>query len=900
MASATLSNNVPNPRTAAPVDALVIVAAGAVAAWLAAGSTGLLGHGLQHALTWLALAVALIAACPKNRGTFGVWATLSGATLLAVLLTSSTVPTLNVLAVAVVLAAIAVVQRGLSSRIVLLGALAAVVLALYRLACDDIPMVWLAADFKGYVFGRLVGGLVGRPLSVGATFGGLDFLLVMTVFYVGWLICTEPPRGARAIWAAVAILACHVVYLTVLAYSETLLAALPDMVLPPESDTSNVGVWTVGNGLRMMLPWNVPLLAVALQVAVLVTMFHSATWKPVIELDEKQLKKLQEEKEKEEVPGAVLLADLVFRLGPPTLAVVAVVLVGLSLGRSDLTGKTVVAYEKGYLNWQKPQYDSSIDGSYGLLPMFVEALGGKFQRSKDLSEKDLAAADVLVLIHPDEPWSEATLQRIWDYVRRGGSLLLAADPMVSDGRSRSSFNDVLQPTSIRVRRDTAVTRTGSWEQSYQVPAHPATVGLDDMKNRFGIELGSSLRVRWPAKPLLVGRWGWSDPGSDAALTGASSYNAGEPLGDLPLAAEQSFGRGRVLVLGNASPLRNEMLANSYPFVGRLLGHLANSSSDPQAVWRELLGLLALLGLIALLVIRPNGWQILLTSAVLSLTLVCVASVGAHASRVLPDGRPHDIVDPNKLAYVDATHLEAFSSDLWTPHGVAGLLKSLMRHGYLPLLATDLSLERLQRAGLLISIAPAREFTGPQRAAIASFVGAGGTFLAIVGAEESRPIGPLLADFDFAVPHSPVPPGDVAEEPSPLGAKYSGFGEGDQQYRFYAAWPIQCNSGNVKPWSVWTDERGERPVIASHSDHGGTVVVIGDTHFASNENYDMNQGAMVTFWRWLLSRVTPGQEPWSPPSTADAASKKSAPAQNDDASKKAAKADASKSPEKSDP
>src|SRR3989442_10786355 len=41
-------------------------AAGLVAAWLAAGSTGLLGHPLRHVLTWIAVIVTLLAAWPSE------------------------------------------------------------------------------------------------------------------------------------------------------------------------------------------------------------------------------------------------------------------------------------------------------------------------------------------------------------------------------------------------------------------------------------------------------------------------------------------------------------------------------------------------------------------------------------------------------------------------------------------------------------------------------------------------------------------------------------------------------------------------------------------------------------------------------------------------------------------
>lgn len=873
MATTTLHNDRDatcgqHDTTVAP-QAIVILVAGLAAAWFAAGSIGLLGHPLQRTLTWLALSVAIAAIWPREKVFSATWAILVGGAIVGVFLTASTLPSINVLGVTVVLAAIAQVSRGLTSRVALIAALSAGALALFRFACDSIPTVWLAADLKGWMLGRVAGWLAGSPLEVGTTYAGLDFLVLMTAIYVGWLVGTAPPRRSRAIWAAVAIALGHFAYLAVLAQSENLLAALPEMVVPPESDINNVGIWTWSNGLRSLIPWNVPLLAVIIYGAIAAVMFRWATWLPVIEIDPKELKKQKAKEEKEDVPGSVLMADMVFRFGPPLLAVAATLLVGLAISQSELKGKTIVAYEKGFLDWRKPEHDSQIDGYYGMLPVFVESLGGKFATSKDLAEKDLAAADVLVLLHPNQPWPKETLDRVWSYVRRGGSLLLVADPVIREGDALSHFNEVLQPTGMQVRYDTAVTRTGNWEQSYEVLAHPATAGLDDLRNRFGFELGSSIRTRWPARPVMVGRWGWSDPGSDAVGTGVSHYNAGELLGDLVLAAEQSVGRGRIFVLGGSSPLRNEMLANSFPFAGRLLGYLANKPSSPQNLWRQLLGLLALLAMGALVALRPAPWQVMLTSTVMAASLVCCTSAGYESSRVLPDGRAHLPKTFNNVAYIDASHLEAYSGDLWNKQGIAGLLRTLMRQGYLPLLASDLTTQRLERAGLLVSIAPARQFNGRDRDAVRNFVGNGGTFICMVGAEEARASAPLLADFDFAVPPSPVPPGEGGVEPEPLGAFRQLFGgdSGRQYVQFYAGWPVECSASSPQKWIVWSDGQSDRPIVVSHAEQGGSAIVIADTYLASNQNLESGESSLpenIRFWRWLLSNVAPGQKPWNPP------------------------------------
>ena len=216
---------------------------------------------------------------------------------------------------------------------------------------------------------------------------------------------------------------------------------------------------------------------------------------------------------------------------------------------------------------------------------------------------------------------------------------------------------------MEVRFDTAVTRAGNWEQSYDVMAHPATAGIDDLRNRFGIQLGSSIRTSWPARPVLVGRWGWSDPGSDAASTGGPSYDAGERLGDLVLAAEQPFGRGRVFVLGDTSPLQNEGLPNAFPFAGRLLSYLAHRPSSPQAPWRQLLALAALVAMLGLLAVRPAAWQMMLTPSVMAVSLGCVARRPATGrAACCPTAARSRSGSGNKVAYIDASHLEAYSSD----------------------------------------------------------------------------------------------------------------------------------------------------------------------------------------------------------------------------------------------
>jgi len=835
------------------VGAIVVLMAGMFAAWLAAGSTGLLAHPLRVALTWVAMGVAIVAGWPRRGRSAGACFAVVVGVILGLIMTSTADPVVGALAVAMVLSALALCHQGLSARVILLAALAAFVLAVFRLACTSIPTVWHVANGIGWTLGTAAGGVTGEPLSIGATFGGVDFLVLMAALYTGWLIFTSPPRTNRAIYAAVAILAAQFAYLLALAYSEKLRALLPNLVLPERSDKDRMGIWTLGNALRTALPWNLPLLAAIAQAAVAAVMFRRAAWLPVADANALGRQQTASQRAGPPVvprkmsPGL----DALIRFGPMVLAAVIPVLIVLQWSTSaDLQDKTILVYDRGPIDWHKPQYgraDPPSSRMFGMLPVFVESLGGTLVKSRELSAEELDKADVLLLLHPEEPLPPDRLERVWDFVRAGGSLLVAAAPSLQEGETQAAVNEVLEPTAMEVGDEAAKSAVDHWEHCCEVLAHPVTAGIDDWRNRFGLAVGSPVRTHWPARPILAGRFAfeagrfaWSDRGTSDRPPRGTDYVPGMRLGDLVLAAEQPYEAGRIVVLGDIGPLTDDGNVAAYEFTGRLLGYLANKTGSPQEAWRQLLGLLAVASLVVLLAWRPLAWQVGITSVVLSGMLVYCAGVSARAGRVLPDGRKQS---PNSVAYIDASHLEAYSSsprDFYADpargydYGLGNFARTLMRNGYLPLLAPDLSAERLERAGLLVSVAPARPFSTGEQTAIRQFVEAGGTLLCMAGAEDADVTNELLDDFhehdrvfQINIPRSPVATTAKDREPEPLGqanlyvfaqedadktkgqAKQPGKQSGEDSNQgdtrppgvnvhFFAAWPVQ--HGEVNRWA----------------------------------------------------------------------------------------------------
>lgn len=275
-----------------------------------------------------------------------------------------------------------------------------------------------------------------------------------------------------------------------------------------------------------------------------------------------------------------------------------------------------------------------------------------------------------------------------------------------------------------VQADTAAAHSDSdCEPGIDCPVEPAVARLGTL--------------RWPARPILVGRWGWADPGdpeAGASKMGNHLYDPGERLGDLVLAAEEPLGKGRVVVFGDTSLMSNGLTINCHEYVSRLMAYLVDAGGWTQAGWRQVCCVLAAAALAALVLWCPAVWPMLTATVALAIALVVSTVLSwrnweitpdckslAELSRDAPENRPSGDREaqestgeageswigkrpapdpPRKLAYVDAAHLNRYSFESWREDGTAGLFLTLMRNGYL-----TLSLSRLTEERLLQRIAP---------------------------------------------------------------------------------------------------------------------------------------------------------------------------------------------------
>jgi hypothetical protein len=503
--------------------------------------------------------------------------------------------------------------------------------------------------------------------------------------------------------------------------------------------------------------------------------------------------------------GLLALATLVLTLEPP-----------LQPQRG-----TILFYDTGHLDWKLPtfgQYGPHSGGDFGLWPGYLAAYGYE-ARAGQLTDENLRGARAVVIINPPDLLPGDQRERLLSFVDHGGGLIIVGEH-TGVGRIREPINDLLAQlfgVPISLEFDSAVPTRLGWTEGLTFPPHPVTASAPDPMDLV-IAVGASLQIDPPVRPLVVGRFGHSDIGdvTNRAMNyvGDMRYNPGERLGDVVLMAEAQYGQGRIVVLGDTTPLGSVNLMTSMPFHARLLDWVVS----PQPAGRHALlrnGWLAvLLLLVAGVCLALGRSRVTVAGAALAMGLTLLLTTRLNTARITP------LIPSGPIAYIDVSHQERLDRMLWQETSVGGLNYNLVRNGALPLLLREIDAEALAGADLLVVIAPGGRFSAKEIDTVTHWVEAGGRLLVATGWEESEASQALLAPFGLEVDHIPLGPVEVAR--------------GTGLVRFHEAWPVSSRSAEAEtlleaygyplivyqPWGEVDPQRGQQ----------GGVILIGDSRF----------------------------------------------------------------------
>ena len=374
---------------------------------------------------------------------------------------------------------------------------------------------------------------------------------------------------------------------------------------------------------------------------------------------------------------------------------------------------TTLGYETEMIVHNKTQFLNTIQTPYQNITKYLNLTNyTTVIETEKITKTILDGATIFVVSNLNISFSKEEQTIIWEYVNKGGSLLVIGDH-TNVGGIQGPLNELLKPVGIRYRFDAALPldEKFKWLTCAHLLYHPITSPLSSLDElQYGI--GASLDISTSSFPIVIGTSALSDDGNqtneDIAYLGDYEYNKGEQLGDVILVAGAYYGEGKVLVFGDTSSFQNPALPFSYPFIQSMFTWLASTQTATTIALQIGISLLLLIG--ALIVYRLFKYKTIdfaLFPIVLCLSLLMSASINPLLINNNDNKMNGNIVS------IDASHGERFALESFTDESVNGLIVNLQRNNFLPLLLRETSEEKISMSKIIIFIAPTSPFTSEE-------------------------------------------------------------------------------------------------------------------------------------------------------------------------------------------
>jgi hypothetical protein len=630
-----------------------------------------------------------------------------------------------------------------------------------------VPYVWFLIQKWGLALSGLAGDLIGTPYALGPTASGVSSFLLFASFFVATALYARE-AGLRYLAKSIPVL--------LIAQAASLVLLTPLAILIQRREPG----WDVLLLNPEIIVFAFLCLSLLVKRPQLLSPSRSSRFLPTIVVG---------------VIALVCSAALTLRPDPGS------------------TGGRILIFNKDELNCRVPvygMYGGKSGGMFGNLPRFLDGLGYDAETVSELGPESLSGADALIVINVLEYFSDDEKAAIISFVRDGGGLLVLGDH-TSISSIRGPFNDLLEPFDIEYLFDSASFMTKGWGEEAVLMPHPVTHGIRSAEE-IRIWVGASLGLRPPARPIVVGKYGFSDIGDASAIRmaylGNRIYDPGEQLGDLVLVAESQYGKGRVLVFGDTSSFQNGALVTSFRFIARIACWLVSGESYGQFRMMVLALVTALLGLFA--VVRRD----MVLFVVVSVAMLLGSAVG-----LVPRTVPGEIDLDMPTAIIENSHFERFNQSHWDDDGTGGLQYNLMRAGLYPFLTGVFAQNMIAESELVVIIAPVEPFDAGERDVLNRFMEDGGWILVTCGFEESGGSRRFLADHGLKVLDIPL-------------ATYTDTLDG-LDVRVHEGWAVEATN----PAAAVLADEFDLPYIVKVAVGQGGMILIADTYFFFNENLE---------------------------------------------------------------
>jgi hypothetical protein len=494
---------------------------------------------------------------------------------------------------------------------------------------------------------------------------------------------------------------------------------------------------------------------------------------------------------------------------------------------SGSSAPQMVVLNEGGLDWARPvhgKYRPFDAGMFGLLPVYSYASGCHFAVTdrKGLLDGSVDTDQVLVLINTSTSLGLDVSRAIREFMERGGNVLVLGDHTNVFGLM-NSLNPFLLPYGAAFRFDSAYHNRSEWKCNYYFgQSAPMLPGIFP---NTGHGIGASIALRWPMRPMFMGRYAFSDFGDKhnypGSFLGNYSLDTDEHIGDLVLACWRPVGAGRLVIYGDTSAFQNNSLP--YTWTTHVLP-LLEWMSTPNRWWESnafhvLLCVASMLASFGLMFVKePTPVQVL-ALAVAAMASVCGLYAAPRRQLPIAADRANGVVLCDYSLFPRIGHYEAAWND------IGPLYSEIHRAGLIAFTTNDLVSAALAGPRAIAIIAPSRGITQAETAAILSYAERG-LVLVSAGYRESAALAPLFDQLGVEI------------VPIPLGRQPRNSARTDYKGpQFRDAWPIRYagdSHGNSFQPIFATDGN----VLAAYIARGdGGFIIIGDSRFWSSTNVE---------------------------------------------------------------
>jgi hypothetical protein len=670
-----------------------------------------------------------------------------------------------------------------------------------------VPALWLGVRSFAQATSGIVGRVAGSSLVLGPTVSGTLIFLTFVFCISAFFILSEKSATSKKVFVA-ALAALAVIY--------------------------------AGYALAFLSPWMTVSGAMdSPYIVFLILLIPFALSASRLKLSQVDIGALIPRPEHAVVLAAIFLSILLISIFPYS-------------GQAN-AGKIVIYERDCEMGFDIPQFPKGNESfqpdngfSVGALRLYLQDIGYNVEELNSTNPHTLndalKDANILLMMNLKVPFSPANISLIQEFVKGGGNLLIFGEhtsmfASEEDFKSgRDYLDDILVPTGIKVNPDTADYIQNHW--TYGAVALPHYVTKDLGFEVTTSSVGASLSISGAARPVIIGRYSFSDDynSTTPGHLGDRTYQNGEALGDLVLAASTTYGKGKVLVFGDTSFLFNSEMPSRYKMIYDSVTWLMSSDLGygSALAWSSFIVLAALVAFI--IIRRPRITVSLIASSAVMLAIALVVSGSINGSFIQDPAR-----DQKDLAWIDHAHLNEFNMVNYQADSITGVTTNLFRNGYIPIVADgNGEFQEALKGSALFIIAPNKDYTSSEASRVRDFVEGGGLLIISAGHKSAGPLHSVLESLGMQIGDLPLGSPPWIVETHGTNGQGTVTPENLKKYwhepKFMEAYPVVA-TGNYTP-VTWLSYGGSKyNLIASKSLGKGRVILIGDSRFLLNENLE---------------------------------------------------------------